>query len=184
MAALHIAFQAALHGASAYVFWRPNPFTAQLSPCSIRCSALSRPKSLMWTSMISTPWSVLLQARNPAAFSWRACPIRLLRVAQIDQVAKLARAAGAALIVDSTFATPMLIRPLELGATIVVHSATKYLAGHGDVLAASLSRRTASRARADALADRRPGNWDPLKVISRCVASKRSRSLPAPVRER
>ena len=38
------------------------------------------------------------------------------------------------LIVDNTFATPLLLRPLELGAGIVVHSATKYLAGHGDVL--------------------------------------------------
>ncbi len=50
------------------------------------------------------------------------------------RIAELARAAGAALIVDSTFATPMLVRPLERGAHIVVHSATKYLAGHGDVL--------------------------------------------------
>jgi cystathionine beta-lyase/cystathionine gamma-synthase len=58
----------------------------------------------------------------------------LLRVGRIDRVAELAHAAGAALIVDSTFATPMLMRPLELGANIVVHSATKYLAGHGDVL--------------------------------------------------
>ena len=39
-----------------------------------------------------------------------------------------------ALIVDSTFATPLIVRPLELGATFVVHSLTKYLAGHGDVL--------------------------------------------------
>jgi len=46
----------------------------------------------------------------------------------------MARAAGAALVVDSTFATPMLMRPLDLGASIVVHSATKYLGGHGDVL--------------------------------------------------
>ncbi len=38
------------------------------------------------------------------------------------------------LIVDSTFTTPLLLRPLELGAGVVVHSATKYLAGHGDVL--------------------------------------------------
>ena len=38
------------------------------------------------------------------------------------------------MIVDNTFATPLLVRPLELGASIVVHSATKYMAGHGDVL--------------------------------------------------
>ncbi len=58
----------------------------------------------------------------------------LLRVGRIDKIAELAREAGAALMVDNTFATPMLLRPLEWGANIVVHSATKYLAGHGDVL--------------------------------------------------
>ncbi len=58
----------------------------------------------------------------------------LLRVADIRQIAGLARQCGAALVVDNTFATPMLMRPIELGANIVIHSATKYLAGHGDVL--------------------------------------------------
>ena len=58
----------------------------------------------------------------------------LLRVANIGKIARLAQQAGAALIVDNTFATPMLMRPLESGANIVIHSATKYLAGHGDVL--------------------------------------------------
>jgi cystathionine gamma-synthase/methionine-gamma-lyase len=58
----------------------------------------------------------------------------LLRVCEMDKIAEIARSAGAVLIVDSTFSTPLLVRPLELGAGIVVHSATKYLAGHGDVL--------------------------------------------------
>jgi cystathionine gamma-synthase/methionine-gamma-lyase len=58
----------------------------------------------------------------------------LLRVGEMDRIAELTKAAGAALVVDNTFATPLLIRPLELGANIVVHSATKYLAGHGDVM--------------------------------------------------
>jgi cystathionine beta-lyase/cystathionine gamma-synthase len=58
----------------------------------------------------------------------------LLRVSEIDRVAELVRAHGAALVVDNTFATPLLIRPLELGAHLVVHSVTKFLAGHGDVL--------------------------------------------------
>jgi cystathionine gamma-synthase/methionine-gamma-lyase len=58
----------------------------------------------------------------------------LLRVGAVDEIAKLTRAAGAAFVVDSTFSTPMLLKPLALGANIVVHSATKYLAGHGDVL--------------------------------------------------
>lgn len=58
----------------------------------------------------------------------------LLRVGQIDRVAQIAKGAGAALIVDNTFATPLLVRPLELGANFVVHSLTKFLSGHGDVL--------------------------------------------------
>jgi cystathionine beta-lyase/cystathionine gamma-synthase len=59
----------------------------------------------------------------------------LLRVADIPAISEITRAAGAALIVDNTFGTPYLQRPLDLGADIVVHSATKYLSGHGDLTA-------------------------------------------------
>jgi cystathionine beta-lyase/cystathionine gamma-synthase len=59
----------------------------------------------------------------------------LLRVADIEGLAGITRAAGAALIVDNTFGTPYLQRPLDLGADMVVHSATKYLSGHGDLTA-------------------------------------------------
>ena len=58
----------------------------------------------------------------------------LLRVGEMDKIAAIANEAGAALVVDNTFATPLLARPLELGAHFSVHSVTKYLAGHGDVL--------------------------------------------------
>ena len=58
----------------------------------------------------------------------------LLRVSPLDRIAELTRASGAALVVDNTFATPLMVRPLDLGANLVVHSVTKYLAGHGDVL--------------------------------------------------
>lgn len=58
----------------------------------------------------------------------------LLRVGHIRQIAGWTRAAGGALVVDNTFATPLMCRPLELGAAYSVHSLTKYLAGHGDVL--------------------------------------------------
>lgn len=57
-----------------------------------------------------------------------------LRVPHLGKIAAMAKASGAAFVVDSTFSTPMLLRPLDHGANIVVHSATKYLAGHGDVL--------------------------------------------------
>ncbi len=59
----------------------------------------------------------------------------LLRVPDIKAWAAKAHAAGARLVVDATFATPVLQRPLELGADVVVHSATKFLGGHADVTA-------------------------------------------------
>jgi cystathionine beta-lyase/cystathionine gamma-synthase len=59
----------------------------------------------------------------------------LLKVADIPALAKLAHRLGASLLVDSTFASPYLINPLALGADFVIHSATKYLSGHGDALA-------------------------------------------------
>jgi cystathionine beta-lyase/cystathionine gamma-synthase len=58
----------------------------------------------------------------------------LLRVGDMDRIAEVTRAAGAALVVDNTFATPLLVRPLEHGAHMAVHSLTKFLGGHGDVL--------------------------------------------------
>jgi cystathionine gamma-synthase len=58
----------------------------------------------------------------------------LLNVVDIQAAADAAHAAGAMLVVDNTFATPYLQRPLELGADVVVHSTTKYLGGHSDVI--------------------------------------------------
>ncbi|HKT45356.1 MAG TPA: cystathionine gamma-synthase [Gaiellaceae bacterium] len=58
----------------------------------------------------------------------------LLNVVDIRAAADAAHAAGALLVVDNTFATPYLQRPLELGADVVVHSTTKYLGGHSDVI--------------------------------------------------
>jgi cystathionine beta-lyase/cystathionine gamma-synthase len=62
----------------------------------------------------------------------------LLRVVEVDKLAAIAKQAGAALIVDNTFATPLICRPLELGANMVVHSLTKYLSGHGDMMGGAI----------------------------------------------
>src|SRR5690606_18261709 len=56
------------------------------------------------------------------------------RITDVAAVAELAHAAGALLSVDATFATPVLQRPLTLGADVVVHSLTKYINGHGDAM--------------------------------------------------
>ena len=75
-----------------------------------------------------------IEEEKPGAVLMETISNPLLRVGPLDQIAKLTQAAGAALIVDNTFATPRLVRPLEHGANLVVHSLTKYLAGHGDVM--------------------------------------------------
>ena len=59
----------------------------------------------------------------------------LLKITDIEQVAKLAKEHGLLTIVDNTFSTPYWQNPIELGADIVLHSATKYLGGHSDVVA-------------------------------------------------
>ena len=63
----------------------------------------------------------------------------LLRVVDLEPLATLCKAEGMALIVDSTFATPVNFRPLEHGADLVIHSATKYLNGHSDVIAGAVA---------------------------------------------
>ncbi len=75
-----------------------------------------------------------IQDNKPGCVLMETISNPLLRVGDIDRIAELSRQAGAALVVDNTFATPLLVRPLEHGAHIVVHSVTKFLAGHGDVL--------------------------------------------------
>lgn len=58
-----------------------------------------------------------------------------MRIVDIEAISRIAHRAGAIVLVDNTYATPYLQRPIEQGADIVVHSATKYLGGHGDLLA-------------------------------------------------
>ena len=63
----------------------------------------------------------------------------LWTITDIEAIAEIARSVGALLCVDSTVSTPIFTRPLELGADIVMHSATKYLNGHSDVIAGALA---------------------------------------------
>ncbi|BAA80215.1 cystathionine gamma-lyase [Aeropyrum pernix K1] len=80
------------------------------------------------------------KALTPATrMIWLETPTNpLLKLTDIRAAAEIASRAGAYLVVDNTFATPYFQRPLELGADIVVHSATKYLSGHSDLLAGAV----------------------------------------------
>ena len=77
----------------------------------------------------------LAEAVDGAALVWAETPTNpLLKVVDLEALGARCSAAGALLAVDSTFATPVLQRPLEHGADVVVHSATKFLSGHSDLL--------------------------------------------------
>ncbi|MGB8214860.1 MAG: PLP-dependent aspartate aminotransferase family protein [Anaerolineales bacterium] len=88
-----------------------------------------------------------LKATTPCAVLVETISNPLLKVADIPALAELAHRYGAQLLVDNTFATPCLFRPLLHGADYVIHSATKYLSGHGDVLAGVVVTSAANRAR-------------------------------------
>ena len=76
---------------------------------------------------------------EPAAMLWVETPSNpLLRLTDIEAVAMLGKAAGALVVVDNTFLSPVWQQPLSLGADIVLHSTTKYINGHSDVVGGAL----------------------------------------------
>ncbi|MFJ8072770.1 cystathionine gamma-synthase [Streptomyces sp. NPDC096176] len=85
-------------------------------PASVRASVTDRTK-VIWVETPSNP---------------------LLGITDIAAVADIARSAGAKLVVDNTFASPYLQQPIALGADVVVHSLTKYMGGHSDVVGGAL----------------------------------------------
>ena len=102
------------------------------------------PWKLEMTTVDMTDVAAVERAVRPTTrLIWVETPSNpLLRVVDIGRMAQIARAAGALCAVDNTWATPVLQRPLELGADIVMHSTTKYLGGHSDVLGGALVART------------------------------------------
>ena len=79
--------------------------------------------------------NVVAALREETALVWLETPSNpLLKIADIAAISEQAHSAGALVACDNTWATPVLQRPLELGADLVVHSTTKYLSGHSDVL--------------------------------------------------
>lgn len=93
----------------------------------------------------------------------------LLKITDIRAACAAAREAGLLVIVDNTFMTPLLQRPLELGADIVVHSATKFLGGHSDVLSGLAVTKTAELGRLVRSVQNSfgavPGPWDCFLVL-------------------
>ncbi|HVY48630.1 MAG TPA: aminotransferase class I/II-fold pyridoxal phosphate-dependent enzyme, partial [Minicystis sp.] len=85
------------------------------------------------------PDAVARALRPRTRLVWMETPTNpMLKVCDVRAVAAIARGAGALAVVDNTFATPVLQRPLELGAHVVLHSTTKYLNGHSDVVGGAI----------------------------------------------
>jgi cystathionine beta-lyase len=86
-----------------------------------------------FVDMSDESWAEALGANTKMV--WMETPTNpMLNVLDIEAVSKKAKEAGAMMVVDNTFATPYLQRPLDLGADVVMHSGTKYLGGHSDVV--------------------------------------------------
>ncbi len=84
----------------------------------------------------SQPENVYRAISSRTKLIWIETPINpTLKISDIEAIAKIAKANGCLLCVDNTFASPALQKPLSLGADLVVHSATKYLGGHCDLIA-------------------------------------------------
>jgi len=84
---------------------------------------------------LTRPEALLEHIKPNTRAVWLETPTNpLLKLVDIEAVAKLAHARGLKVIVDNTFMSPFLQRPLSLGADVVLHSATKYLGGHSDVV--------------------------------------------------
>ncbi|MBN8677801.1 MAG: PLP-dependent transferase [Chitinophagales bacterium] len=90
----------------------------------------------------SNPTNILHALKPQTKLVWLETPTNpTLKIADIAAIARYAHAADAWVVVDNTFASPALQKPLQLGADIVLHSATKYLAGHSDVIGGLLAVR-------------------------------------------
>jgi cystathionine gamma-lyase len=86
-------------------------------------------------AQLDRPGELERAMRPETRLVWVETPTNpMLKIVDIAAAAEIAHAHGALLVVDNTFASPMLTRPLELGADIVMHSATKYLSGHSDMV--------------------------------------------------
>ena len=95
---------------------------------------------LEWSDVDMTNLAAVRQAsRTDTRLIWAETPTNpLMKVLDVAGLASIARDCGARLLVDSTFPTPALCRPLALGADVTLHSTTKYLGGHSDVMGGAL----------------------------------------------
>jgi cystathionine beta-lyase/cystathionine gamma-synthase len=105
-----------------------------------------------------------LTAMRPVALVVETISNPLMKVADIPTIVRLAHPVGVKVIVDNTFATPFLFQPLKHGADFCVHSVTKYLGGHGDVLGGAVVTSKENRAQLHEIIKMTGGNLGPYEA--------------------
>ena len=134
MAAVHLALLAAGVGRDVPVLLAQDVYGSSLTLATRVLARLGVP---VYTVDVGDMTAVRrqLDTVRPGVVFFEVISNPLTKVADVPTLIEWAHAVGARVVVDNTFTTPFLFRPLEHGADFVVHSATKYLSGHGDVLA-------------------------------------------------
>ncbi|HET6602813.1 MAG TPA: aminotransferase class I/II-fold pyridoxal phosphate-dependent enzyme [Xanthomonadaceae bacterium] len=126
--------------AALHAYWREDARLVMQNDCYAGFQAQVRHYAQRWGWRVDAvdladPEAARTALARPATLVWAETPSNpLLRIVDLAALSELAHAAGARLLVDGTFATPALQQPLALGADSVLHSATKYMGGHSDVL--------------------------------------------------
>ncbi|MBI4789735.1 MAG: aminotransferase class I/II-fold pyridoxal phosphate-dependent enzyme, partial [Chloroflexi bacterium] len=134
MAAIHAALLAAGARAGTRVVAALDAYGATVTLTQRLLTELGAQVRLVDVSDLPLLETLLAETR-PVALLAETISNALLKVADIAALAELAHRHGAQLLIDNTFASPYLCNPLTLGADFVIHSATKYIGGHGDVMA-------------------------------------------------
>ncbi|GIV62581.1 MAG: cystathionine beta-lyase [Rhodothermaceae bacterium] len=122
----HLLVQGALYGGTYGLVWR------ELTGLGIEVGTLDAARPAMWAAALKP---------NTRAVYVEAITNPLMEVGALDEVAAFARAHGLVSLIDNTFATPVNFRPVEVGFDLVLHSATKYLNGHSDLVAGVVAGR-------------------------------------------
>jgi len=144
MAAVHIALLAAGVRAGTSVVAALDLYGASFVLLSRLLAELGARVRLVDMTDLAAVEAALAETR-PIALMAETISNPLLKVAQVPALAELAHRYGAQLLIDNTFASPYLFNPLAHGADYVIHSATKYIAGHGDVMAGVIVTSAANR---------------------------------------
>ena len=163
MAAVHASLLAAGVKAGTSILSAYDVYGATYAICARLFPELGVRAKFVDVTNLEELQKALLDTR-PAAVILEIISNPLMKVADIPTICNLAHQIGAKVIVDNTFATPFLYRPIQHGADFCVHSTTKYIGGHGDVLGGAIVTSRANRSILHEIIKMTGGNLGPMEA--------------------